>query len=218
VGIIVVKAQISNKMITYLAVIAILLTLFGTTISLVKLGTFEVPFITGLATTSNVTGTVNITVAKFIAVSLNTSLVDFGNGTIGPEFIFTAVNTTAGTNPSTFLEPYGIVIRNDGNVDINVTLNGSTAAEFFPGLTTPSYMWNASQNETNSCGSGNANNISGAILSVTNTHTNVCTNLTFPDSQDEVRIDIYLNVSWDALPGQEYSDAGLEIKGEERTP
>jgi len=208
---------ILKGVIVYLLIVAIFVTLFGATASLIRFGGIEVPLIVGLATTSNVTGTVNITIASTISVSLNTSLVDFGNGTVGPEFLFTAVNTTAATNPSTFLEPYGIVIRNDGNNDINVTLNGSTAAQFFTGLTTPSYMWNASENETNSCGQGAASNISNSILSVTNTHIVACTNLTFQDANDELRIDIYLNVSWDALPGQEYSDAGLELKAEQRS-
>jgi len=212
------KKGVTNRVITYLAIFAIFITLFGVTFSLVKTGNIEFPFITGLAASATVTGKVNITIAKTISISLNTSLVDFNNGSTSASPAHTAVNTTAATNPNTFAEPYPIVVRNDGNTDVNLTLNGSTAAQFFPGATNPSYMWNASENETNSCGGNDADNISGAILSVTNTHAVVCSNLTFDAANDEVKIDIYLNLSPDTPPGLEYRDDGLQIVGEERHP
>lgn len=211
------KGEISNRMLLYLSVFAIFITLFGATISMVKMGKFELPFITGLAASSTQTGTVNVTIANTISISLNTSFADFGNGSLSAAPSYTAVNTTAAANPSTFNEPYGIVVRNDGNVDINITLNGSAASTFLGG-TTPSYMWNTSDNESNSCGASGLNystkNITGNITSVTTTHQRVCSNLTFPDATDEIIIEIYLNLSPDMPAGRTYTDNGLQIRGE----
>ncbi|MEK6904234.1 MAG: hypothetical protein AABW87_01435, partial [Nanoarchaeota archaeon] len=78
----------------------------------------------------------------------------------------------------------------------------------------PSYMWNASNNESSSCGA----NLSATIASVTNTHARVCSNLTFGDAGDELIIEIFLNLSSDTSPGIEYKDDGLQIRGEDNIP
>src|SRR3989344_8019702 len=214
------KGEISNRMLLYLSVFAIFITLFGASISLVKLGKMEIPFITGLAASSTVTGTVNVTIANTISISLNTSFADFGNGSLAAAPGYTAINTTAAENPSTFNEPYGIVVRNDGNVDVNVTLNGTAAATWLGG-TTPSYMYNASNNESTSCGpdsNASRNNLTNITKSVTATHQLLCSNLTFPDASDEVRLHIYLNLSPDTPAGRTYTDNGLQIRAEQFAP
>ncbi|HLD12891.1 MAG TPA: hypothetical protein VJB87_04845 [Candidatus Nanoarchaeia archaeon] len=211
------KGEITNRTLLYLSILAIFITLFGATVSFVKLGKVELPLITGLAASSTATGTVNVTISNTISISLNTSFVDFGNGSLAAAPSYTPINTTAGTNPSTFNEPYGLVIRNDGNVDINLTINGSTAAQFLGG-TTPSYMWNASDNESNSCGASGLNystkNITGNITAMSNTHTRVCSNLTFADATDEIIIEIYLNLSADTPAGRTYTDTAVQLRGE----
>ncbi|MDO8556682.1 MAG: hypothetical protein Q7R96_05940 [Nanoarchaeota archaeon] len=213
------KGEISNRTLYYLSILAIFITLFGATVSLVKLGKIEVPFITGLAASSTVTGTVNVTIASTISISLNTSFADFGNGSLTAAPAYTPINTTAAANPSTFNEPYGIVVRNDGNVDVNVTLNGTAAATWLGG-TTPSYSFNTSNNETSSCPPGNASqyNITKNVTTITATHTLVCSNLTFPDASDEITIEIFLNLSPDMPAGRTYTDNGLQIRAEQFAP
>lgn len=201
-----------DRIILYLSVSAIVIVILA--FASVNIERLNLPFFTGLATTSTATGFVNITIANTIAISLNTSVVNFGNGSLAPPPFYTAVNTTPPANPSTFDDPYALVVRNDGNVGINITINGSTAAQFFPGASNPSYMWNASENETGSC----LANITGGIVSMTNVHRLVCSNLTFTDTNDEIKIDIYLNLSPNTPTNIEYKDEGIQIIGSYNIP
>src|SRR3989344_8399372 len=111
--------QISNKTLAVLLCIALFTSLLGITITLVQLGRIQFPFITGLPT-----GIVNVTIASLVSISLSNSLVNFGNGSliVSP---LTYLNTTAAANPSTFNEAGDLQVQNDGNGNINVTMNGS---------------------------------------------------------------------------------------------
>ena len=191
-------AEITNKTLLYLLFVFIAITLFAASLNFIKLGKFDSNLITGFQS-SNASARVNVTIAPTVIVRFNISFVDFGNGSLVYAPNLTTINTTdPDINPSSFKDPGPLVLQNDGNVDVNVTIYSVTASGFIGG-TNPTYEWNASQNETGSC--SGTSNLTGTITSFTATPTNVCTNFTFTESTDALNIDIYLGIPADVRPG-----------------
>ena len=163
----------------------------------------DLSIITGFATTTQ--GTVNVSVTKTAAITLNNSLVNFGAGQLAGGEAGTRVNSTIGnTNPSSFLEPSPFSLRNDGNVNVNVTINGTPAATFLNSRST--YEWAGLAGE----GGCKSNNLTTARSTMSATHTIICANLTFIDTTDTFAINIFLNLSSD-LPVGNYTDAAVEF-------
>ena len=200
--------QISNKTLAILLCTALIISLFGTTITLVQLKKIQFPFITGLPT-----GIVNVTIASLVSISLPNSLVNFGNGslTVTP---LTYLNTTAAVNPSTFNEPGDLQVQNDGNGNVNVTMNGSPVgtASWIPGGSI--YQWQG-RNATsrNGCltNSSVKQVVQAQIATVNATMQVVCENLTFPDTADQVNVSIFLAIPANLTPGT-YSDNSVLIQ------
>ena len=199
--------EIHNKTLATLLIVAIFISLLGTTITLINLKKIQFPFITGLPT-----GIVNVTIASLISISLPVSLVNFGNGSavVSP---LTYLNTTATLNPSTFNEPGDLIVQNDGNDDANITINGSPigTASWLPGGSI--YQYSArNQTSRNGC----LTNSSAAKVIQTNaadlnaTMVIICHNLTFPDSADQVNVSIFLGIPANISPGT-YSDNSVLI-------
>ena len=198
--------EVTNKTLLYLLFVFIAITFFGTTINLVQSGNFNVPLVTGFQS-FNASARVNFTVAptvivRFVNASNNATAVDFGNGSLVYAPNITDINTSrVSTNPSTFKDPGPLILENVGNVDVNITIYSVTAAGFIGG-TNPTFQWNASMNETGSCGNSTDVNLTGAsIQSFTATPTSLCTNFTFPDANDSIAIDIYVGIPADVRPG-----------------
>jgi len=201
--------EVSNKTLTSLFIAVVAITLVGTTISLIKLDKFEIPLVTGMAT--YVVGKVNISIAQTTAVAFVSgyNLVDFGNGTIDTS-PHTRVSTILTDNPSTFNDSVvELRVQNDGNVDVNVSLNGSTAATFLGG-TNPSYEFNASCMAGTDCGCLGTTNQTAALANITTTPALLCTNLTFGDAADALGAEIELWVPTDAAKGG-HQDTLIEI-------
>src|SRR3989344_3138919 len=194
--------QISNKTLAVLLCIALLTSVLGTTITLINMGKIQFPFITGLPT-----GIVNVTIASLVSISLSNSLVNFGNGslTVNP---LTYLNTTAAANPSTFNEPGDLQVQNDGNGNVNVTMNGSPVgtASWIPGGSI--YQWQG-RNSTGRNGcltNATARKVVQDVTAIVNaTMQVVCENLTFPDTADQVNVSIFLVIPANLTPGT-YSD------------
>ncbi len=192
--------DVSNKTLTSLFIIAVAITLVGATISLVKLDKFEVPLITGMATT--IQGKVNLSISATTAIAFVSGydVVDFGAGTIDTAPV-TKVSTLLADNPSTFRD--GVTefrVQNDGNVDINVTING-TAASTWLGGTNPSYEFNGSCMGGSDCGCLAGSNLTSALANITAAPALLCRNLTFGDAADAVGAEIELQVPTDTGTG-----------------
>ena len=147
--------------------------------------------LTGYATAI---GTVNVTVSQSIAIALSMNKVEFGTCT--PAGAAFSINTTAA---AAFLGcgPAGpLTVRNDGNSVINITINGSTAANFLGG-TSPVFQYNATNNETAACPMANLS-ISNTPQDMAATYKNVCNSTGFANTSDEINIDVFLTVPADA--------------------
>jgi len=125
--------EVSNKSLAFLLVGAIILSLFGTMISLGRLGKIAAPpIITGQATSGQ--GTASVNIASMLNIMLVTSAIDFGtcypntSRTAGYADRLDSNDTSEGgvsDGKCTGLtpNPQNITIRNLGNQDANVTVN-----------------------------------------------------------------------------------------------
>ena len=115
--------DISNKTLAWLLIGAIIVSILGTFTALNRIQKLG---ITGAATTTQGTATVNITTSQSIRFAVAT--IDWGTG---------GVNTTAGYNNCTLYTDgtsngpgcygfdtvsQGLVLENDGNQNVNVTI------------------------------------------------------------------------------------------------
>jgi hypothetical protein len=101
----------------------------------------------------------------------------------------------------------GLVIENNGNTNVNITLRSTQDATSFIGGPSAIFQWKLNQiatddygltdGETGSCVSG----LLAAWTNVALTDTVVCSNLTSVDSADELEVDLRLNISTGAVLG-----------------
>jgi len=160
--------EITNKTLAFLLVGAILVSLFGTFISLSRLnqisdlGLFG---ITGRATS----GTVDLTVTGLQSFDVMTS-VDFG--TIQPNITSLWISTNSNNtwandsglinNCEKATDPcQGMVIKNDGNVVLNISFNSTEDAASLIGGAGPLFRFNVRNG--NESGATNEDGCSGAI-------------------------------------------------------
>ncbi len=179
--------NVSHRALLVLFVLTIFVVGGSIFLILAKLNT-GISLFTGFATA---TGTVNLTVSQSTAITLSMNKVEFGScNSSGSRF---DINTSA---TAAFLGcgPAGpLTIRNDGNSIINITLNGSPAANFLGG-TLPVFNYNSTNNETAACPQVNLT----TNTSVGVAYTMVCNATGFVDTADEVNIGFFLTVPADA--------------------
>lgn len=161
--------EISNKTLAFLLVGAIVVSLFGTFVSLDRLNKIDArdfELITGFATEG--TGTVDLSVDALSSFRLAQIGVDFG--TIQPNstgFWISTETTNApysgGNDCTTVLGACsGIEIENDGNERINISFNTSFDADSLIGGTLPAFKFKIING--NRTGIGNENGCNGTIL------------------------------------------------------
>ncbi len=202
--------EVSERTILIFTGIAIFVSLGSILLILAKVG-MNIPIITGLqALQGTAFGEVNVTVAKTISITFESGFVQFGNGSLSPNSTagWTPVNTSASANPNTFAEPGPLKIRNDGNEDVNLTINGSTASTLLAG-TNPYYQWQGLA-ATGDNGCAGSNNITTSFTNMAVALSLVCWNLTYADSADAVNVSIFLWIPSDVSAGLK-RDQVLEI-------
>ena len=102
------------------------------------------------------TGTLNFTINSSLSIQLLDANVSFGVGAInetGAEYA--TVNTNTSVENGTWPGNYDImVLENDGNVNVNITIWATNDAETFIGGSGADFLVNAENNLTSSCYSG----------------------------------------------------------------
>jgi len=155
---------------------------------------------TGFATGQD-TGTANVTILSQASVEFITNTIDWGLGSVN-EIPTSALLVTNGTvdggNWSAVSQ--ALVLQNDGNTNISVTLTSTLATTFLGGTAvTPLFQLKVSDNETDSCDS--AHNEMTDFTEVNGTAQNACLNLSSYNIFDTIKIDVQLRVPSDASPG-----------------
>jgi len=201
--------QLSDRTVSLFLALAIFSAVGGLVAILIETGG-DLELLTGLATTQ--TAIVNVTIQGLSAITISQSNIDFGTGTLTAGAAATPVNTTANAanaNPSTFSEPGPLNVTNDGNTDLNITINGTLPAVWLGAGSTYEWAGNAGV-ESTSCP---ATNLTTARTPFSNTLTRVCANLTFSDGADQVSIHIFLNIS-NSATAVEHNDPAVLIRAD----
>ena len=149
--------------------------------------------------TGRVSGAVNITVLQ--TTSYNVTFGDinwsYGRVTTGQDYAILATTNGTVENGNWTAVSQGFVVQNDGNIDLVFNISFGKVASSFLGGTSPEYQYNITNNETGSCTVAGGftldswNEVSAGQIAV-------CSNLTFLDTSDEVRIDFLLKIPSDA--------------------
>tara|TARA_Y100000310_G_C20700537_1_gene829404 strand:+ start:4598 stop:5296 length:699 start_codon:yes stop_codon:yes gene_type:complete len=219
--------RISDRTLMVVGFITFLITLSSVSVIMLKVG--GVDGITGFAVTNKTTATVNVTVVGAVSLTLVNSTVIFDSGTLklnGDTNGGTRINSSVGTNEgSGFSEPTPFHLRNDGNVFINVTINGSAPEDLFGvssgGLNYSFAAESMSPSEVlggtcgnYSSGSGSDNQFSaianatrpfGVTMPSDTNFTIVCPNMSYSAGSDEFNVTIYMNITENVGNGT-YSD------------
>jgi len=209
--------EFSNRTLAWLVLATIVVSMFGTFISLNKLNG-----ITALAT-SNASGQANVQISSQTVLDFSIDTISFGSGSVNgssPYQCNLTVNKTVGQVDGTVVSAGGcnnfsstltggtLTLVNDGNTILNVTLNFSgNAANVIGGgggsVPLPSMAFTVAQNESTSCTTLNTTyagwteiqNTSGwpAYL--------VCTNMQYIDTSDSISLGLRLSIPSNASEG-----------------
>jgi len=206
--------QVSNRVVSTFLMLAIITTIGGLATILISTGG-DMSLLTGLATTQ--TAIVNVTVSATAAITISPSIIEFGTGSLlgGTQ---TPINTTGGGvgNPGGFSKPSPINVTNDGNVDLNITINGTPAGNWLS--TGSTYEW-AGANSTevlacNALSAGGFTNLTTSRNPFTAALRRVCANLTWSDANDMISIHIFLNLST-STSASTYTDNSVLIHADQ---
>lgn len=185
--------KVGNKVLTLSWIIA-LITLLALIATLNKFGV-----ITGQATD---TGEANLTIQAQASISFTTSQINFGTGFVNEDASYGNLTTEGDlTNTTSFTNvTQGLVLSNDGNVNVTVNLTSQKIASAFIGGVAgpgPLFAWKASENEANSC-EGGIQNIA-SYTEVTAASVRICDDLLYTADNDTLLIDLSIVVPEDAL-------------------
>ncbi|MEW6063217.1 MAG: hypothetical protein AB1571_02510 [Nanoarchaeota archaeon] len=188
-------SEISDKLLIVLVIVAIAVSLFGTTATISKLSNLGgLASISGAAT-STPTGVVNISVVKLVFISLPVASIDFGSLEVNQN------NNTIDDSPLPFQ------LQNDGTTNANVTIG---ASDLFTGTgaSNPSsyYQFKSSLNESGSVINSTLDLVNEWInMPTTGSPIKVVSNLKYQDLNDLVKVHINVTVPSDEPAGAKSS-------------
>jgi hypothetical protein len=222
--------DINNKTLATLLVIAIIVSIGGTLISLNRLSKFGGYGITGFAASG--TAKVNLTVTSSSGITV-TQAIDFGAGYSNAS---TSTNCTMESNLSSGARPdtdckgdwanfissstkQYIIVQDTGNTNGNLTINASAVATTWIDTfsTAWSQAWYAALNPTANDGCIDANQTIAWTTLSTGTPSALCVNATgtaFTYGTNSILwVAAKVNVPFDATPGEKYTTVGIYFSG-----
>jgi hypothetical protein len=151
------------------------------------------------------TGYVNDTGGAPCQIGTNQTINACGAGTVNCSCIGFNSSVTAGER----IYDWNLTIENNGNILANVSLNFSKNASLFinGSLTAPSFKYNVTQNESASCGTINSTGYVTGMKEVNTTDdvtiggTRICQRLNTTDTNDSIKIALWLSIPKDAPTG-----------------
>ena len=153
--------QISNKTLTFLLLAAIVISITGTILNINRVNQLipQMTLITGMASSTG-TGMVNVSVAGTTSITALDSQINFGSCSPATDVGCNVTSNASAAQCSCTSGnwPDNITIKNDGNRNINVTVQASVLASTFIGGSTPSgaEMWFSVRNSSNTPGCFNS--------------------------------------------------------------
>lgn len=183
------KLHISEVALIVLVIVAIGVSVLGTSFTMIKLSNRDNLFIPTGQFTSTPTGTANVTIPSLTYISLPVATIDFGSLEV------TETSDTSDGAPAPFQ------LQNDGTVNVNVTIG---ASDLFSstGNPTSNYQFKSRINEADAVVNSTKDLITNyANMPVTGSPTRVVSNLKFPNAYDNVYIDINVTIPSDESAG-----------------
>ncbi len=205
-------AEISNRTLAALLVLAIVISLGGTIVSLNKIKTLQFFGTTGFATSDTGKVYLNVTPTASIRFAVNTT--NFGTGYTKSGHNCTMYinksNSTSAITRSKSTYCYGgwqsfdtssempLILENDGNVYVNVTISSDKTASTFIGGSepvAPEFQWKIANNESNSC--KNDTGVPYDWTDVTTTDVVLCHNLSYISNENSMAIGLKVVIPYD---------------------
>ena len=187
-------ADISNKTLAILVGIAIVVSIVG----IMSLGKPSVLYITGSATSGNVS--VNLTSATSVLIKYN---INFGNGRVlgsNASAILESNNTAAKGGSWTWTKQY-VYVENDGTVNETINVSSGTSIASWLGGTTPHMYVEGWVTEPNACTDA-ATMSTYKTVDAQNAQVRLCRDLLFGSANDTVNASVKLTVPSDAPSGK----------------
>ncbi|HIJ13746.1 TPA: hypothetical protein HA371_03310 [Candidatus Woesearchaeota archaeon] len=196
--------EISNKTLALILAVSIVVSLGGVLISLNKINE-----LTGFAT--NVNGTTTLTLNETVSLKWALGSIDWVSGYVNA----TAADQNCTMNTSNYkssgcvgftANSDGLVLENDGNRNLTVTLQSNdTQAQFIGGGTDyggPQFKWKISVNgsETLAQACASAAPTTFAEVNATNAVT-ICNPFNYVDAYDTIKVDLHVNIPVSAPAG-----------------
>jgi len=173
--------DISNKTLAELVLLAIVVSLASTVITVGKLST----------STGNAVGQARVNVTSVVAISLPVNTADFGT-------LFQGA-----TDDTTDGSPVPLFIQNDGGVNANISASGTT---LFSGSTggddTTSFRYKARENPLETGSFNNVTSVMSFINVTTASHSGFINVLKWQDATDSALIDLAIQIPTDESAGQ----------------
>lgn len=193
----------TDNLLLFLAVAAVIVSAIGASISYNNPNLGGESWITGFVSD---TGTINLSVITSADINFTTDNINFSSGQVMTGFtraqlITTGLNNTNGTWRNV---TQGFILENIGNVNVTLDLASSKTAAQFIGGTSPIYQFNITNSEPASCFMNQTQvsfNNTWYDFNTTSPGTRVCTNFSYIDTLDQIRIDVRLVIPYDSLTG-----------------
>ena len=136
--------MVSNNLLTSLVVLAIIVSVAGMYSILNAVSVMQVPMVPSTGITGAATGTTQVNVGQVAAISLIVQTVDFGTMVVNEN------NNTVDDSPFPF------TVQNDGNLDVNVTINATALWDQYPHneTTNQSYQFKCGNSSELNCPAG----------------------------------------------------------------
>lgn len=194
----------SSNTITVFAVFVLIISILSVGVFYLSARTLFTT-ISGYATS---TGEANLSVETAVIVNFTTSQINWGSGRINSGQASAGLNTLELNNVTngnwTLQNAGGLRIQNLGNVNVTLNLSGTKTAAAMIAGTNPSYRWNISNVEINSCLNATSGNVSLPLNDFYDVNTSsalFCNIFQYINSADTVRIDFNLTIPYDAKTG-----------------
>ncbi len=190
--------EISNKTLTILLIVAIVVSVIGTYVSFSRLKA------AGRATT----GTVDLGILAAASINVVDTALDFGDCTPDATTGCTADSETGGgccTAGADYL-----TIENDGNKNVSLDVKTDTLAAAFIGGTSPSFKFKTGQGEAGSC--VGSTGLTTTYTELLTTNILACENLGYVNAKDTVNLYAQLFLPSDTPPAAS-STATLTFTG-----
>lgn len=155
-----------------------------------------------LSFNANVVGGLNVTIISLASLNFTINYLDFGTGSVNFGSDNATIDTLGNVIDGNWTPSYeGFVIENMGNTNLGVFLKSARSASEFLGGTNPGYYYMITNQEAESCSEEMMPFNSWITVNNSGYGDKVCSNMSYSDTKDSLRLDIRLIIPSDALSG-----------------